>query len=62
MAVVLAKGKACLKYVTAGTSHITYLKIGGTITRQMRTMDPELLNSPGATKEVRKKPLSVWLK
>ena len=62
MVVVLTKGRVCRKYVTAGMSHITYLKIGGTITRLTRTMELELLNSPRTTKEARTKPWSDWLR
>ena len=40
----------------------TKLEFGGTITCQTCTMDPELLNSPGITKEIRTKPLSAWLR
>ena len=59
---MLAQGETCSRYVTAGMPQITYLKIGGAITHQTYTMDPELLNSPGVTKEIRTKPLSAWLR
>ena len=59
---MLAQGGPCPKYVTAGMPQITYLKIGGAITHQICTMDPELLNSPGITKEIRTKPSSAWLR
>ena len=62
MVVVLTKGRVCQKYVTVGMSHLTKLKLGGTITRLMRTMELELLNSPRTTKEVRTKPWSGWLR
>ena len=52
----LVQGGSCPKYATEGMSQITYLKIGGAITHQMCTMDPELLNSPGITKDIRTKP------
>ena len=59
---MLAQGETCPKYVTAGMSQITYLKIGGEITHQTYTVGPELLSSPGITKEIRTKPLSAWLR
>ena len=43
-------------------SRITYIKIGGTITRLTCKMEMELLNSPITTKEVRTKPWSGWLR
>ena len=56
---MLSQGETCPKYVTEGMSQITYLKIGGAITHQICTMDPELLNSPGITKDIRTKPSSA---
>ena len=55
----LAQGGLCPKYVTEGMSQITYLKIGVAITHQICTMDLELLNSPGITKDTRTKPSSA---
>ena len=46
MEVMLTKGMVFPKYVTVGVSHLTKLKLGGTITRLTRTMELEMLNSP----------------
>ena len=59
MVVMLTEGRVCRKYMTVGMSHLTKLKLGGTITRLTLTMELELLNSPRTTKEVRTKPWSV---
>ena len=56
MVVMLTKGRVYRKYMTVGMSHLTKLKLGGTITRLTRTMELELLNSPRTTKGLRTKP------
>ena len=62
MKVMLTERMVFPKYVIVGMPYLTKLKLGGTITRLTLTMELELLNSPGTTKEVRTKPLSVWLR
>ena len=56
MEVMLAKRVVFPKYVTVGMSHLTKLKLGGTVTRLTRTMELELLNSPRTTKGSNTKP------
>ena len=62
MKVILTERMVLPKYVTMGMSHLTKLKLGGTITCLTLTMELELLNSPRTTKEARTKPWSSWLR
>ena len=56
MKVMLAERMVFPRYATMGMSHLTKLKLGGTITHLTRTMELELLNSPRTTKGLRTKP------
>ena len=53
MVILPVEGMVFRKYVTVGVSHLTKLKLGGTIIHLTRTMGLELLNSPRTTKEVK---------